>query len=115
MSILLEGVKAPATCVECMANHNFFKTYQCLDREGFENTRFAKERFSDCPLQVVSDTHGKLVHADEVQNKLEEICRARKITYGSEHGGLAKDLAELCDGLPSAFHSPAAEKETNCE
>ena len=51
-------------------------------------------------LQVVSDTHGKLVHADEVQNKLEEICRARKITYGSEHGGLAKDLAELCDGLP---------------
>lgn len=115
VSILIEGMKMPTSCLECIGTHEFVTLYQCVERKGFENTYFAKERFSGCPLKVVSEPHGKLVDADKVQRRLEEICRERKITYGSEYGGLAKDLAELCDGLPSAFHLPTAEKETNCE
>lgn len=112
VSILIEGMKMPTSCLECIGTHEFVTLYQCMERKGFENTYFAKERFSGCPLKVVSEPHGKLVDADKVQRRLEEICRERKITYGTEHGGMAKDLAELCDGIPSVFDTAPESKGT---
>lgn len=59
MSLILENINMPNTCIECMEKYHFNRLYNCENNTYFHKADFKKERFSGCPIKEISELHGK--------------------------------------------------------
>lgn len=89
MSVLIKGMKMPEDCFSCQ-----------LKEEGFCNITNVyaggiNERNSDCPLVEIPETHGRLIDAYELWNKMLNYTdnMGAKFPYGDDDSMIHRDSA----------------------
>lgn len=78
--ILIRGIDAPESCLECVMTYSFFRNLHCNKLEGMSGfvgpLPHANDRHPDCPLLPLPEGHGDLIDRDafRAENGLNAKC-----------------------------------------
>lgn len=107
MSVIVKGLKMPESCGECRDSGDLRWLCTAKRVNGDDYANFPPP---DCPLDELPTPHGRLIDADVAQQKLEELCKEYKISYGISYGGFAEKLFKLFDNIPTIIEAEVSEE-----
>ena len=103
MSFFVKGKNQPSTCSECPCCYNYecFDVihYFCAAKENAPDiSGISAGTLPDCPIVRTPETHGRLIDADYLLNKLKESIYDADAKY---RWAMAADFVSMIESIPS--------------